>query len=359
MKYLEISDSTTLLQLINLLGERNVDSVLTANGLTRTPHVGKALHDKCNEINNDPNKPPITGQIMMPILNRFTQDSDIFEFAALAGAETWNVLHAINTFPNKLRIPEYITIPDSVNVMGNGQPVVKSIYDAVSTTLENSYPEINPIIDESIFSTYSVIQNASIDTSTPIRKHPFQWFKIPWGKISLYSSIANYAVDFPVYPEPFEDYRQANYTTMPDMLYTYEPWQIYQNSGPRSNTYTFHMHRDMWSGDHRDGQCLKLIQFCEANCFAEYAGAAVNTALVTLYINGKPFITGIMTNVKKSWDGPIGLDGWYLEVTLELSITEVATAPLNYNHLQPNVNFSNTAGSSNISGPKNKVDLMR
>ena len=30
------------------------------------------------------------------------------------------------------------------------------------------------------------------------------------------------------------------------------------------------------------------------------------------------------------WDGPIGLDGWYLHCELQISITEVSTSPLNY-----------------------------
>ena len=137
-------------------------------------------------------------------------------------------------------------------------------------------------------------------------------------------------MDFPVYPEELSESTLANYTQMPELLYQYEPWQLYQSSGPRSITFTFHFHRDMWTGDHRDGKANQLIRFCEANCFPEYNGSAVNIPIATMYIKGQAFISGVVTEVTKEWSGPLGLDGFYLECTLGISITEIAPQPLNY-----------------------------
>ena len=88
----------------------------------------------------------------------------------------------------------------------------------------------------------------------------------------------------------------------------------------------------MWSGNHEDGECNRLIRFCEANCYPEYNGAAVNTATVTMYIKGKALVSGIMTDVTPNWDAdsPIGHDGLYLHLKLSLSIIEVSQTKLSY-----------------------------
>jgi hypothetical protein len=136
---------------------------------------------------------------------------------------------------------------------------------------------------------------------------------------------------FPVYPENIDDGVSANYEEMNEMLYQYEPWKVYKSSGPRENTYTFVFHRDMWTGDHRDGSANNLIRGCEANCYPNFDGSLVNVPIVTLYIHGVNHITGVMTNCKVKWDGPIGLDGFYLKCELSFTITEISPQALNYN----------------------------
>ena len=95
-------------------------------------------------------------------------------------------------------------------------------------------------------------------------------------------------------------------------------------------TFNFHLHRDMWTGDHTDGNAARLVRFCEANCYPDYNGSAVITPTVSMYINGANIITGIMTDTKTDWRGPIGSDGFYLELNLSLTIVEVSPTPLNY-----------------------------
>jgi hypothetical protein len=137
-------------------------------------------------------------------------------------------------------------------------------------------------------------------------------------------------MDFPVYPEDYDDGVIATYDTMPDMLYQYEPWLLYKGSGPRTPSLVFKMHRDMWTGDHRDGKCNELVRFCQAQCYPQYTGAAVNTAISTLYIEGHPYISGVITEEKHTYSGPIGLDGFPLVCELTLTFTEVAKMPLTY-----------------------------
>lgn len=334
MQFLKINDFTKLSEFSDLVGDRNVDYILAANNLRRVPNIGAAFKQVCdNSVNSyRVNDHENVWKRKLIILNTFTQNSDIFETAALSNDRDWKLLQTLGTFSNYLKIPESITLPDSSNILGNGLSVPKVIYDKAVKCLETQPHTIDP----SIFNTYSVIKPSKlIDPSdgytlSNAKGDPFQWFNIPWGDITLYSSLSGDTIDFPVYPEEFEDSRKATYGTMPDMIYQYEPWQVYESSGPRVLNFKFDMHRDMWTGDHRDGKCNELIRFCEANCYPEYNGSLVNTSIVTLYIKGSALITGVLTDVSTTWDGPIGLDGYYLHCALQISITEVSQQPLNY-----------------------------
>lgn len=323
MQFLMIDKTTRLSDLADYVHDRNVESVLAANNLPRVPDIGYRFYTMCQQTLSDEG---VTPQRKSTILNTMTQDSDVFETAALLSESGWKVFNALNTFPNALRLPDNLTVSESAEVIGNGIHISNEIYDKVMNMLD-----VDPyLIDPVVFNEYSTIRNVRTTTSQRGSTAVTNWFNLPWGLITLYSSLSNSSMDFPVFPESPSDGVVANYTTMPDMLYQYEPWYVYQSSGPRSNTYTFKIHRDMFSGDHNDGRANELIRFCEANCFPNYDGASVSTATVTLYINGSPLITGIMTQVNVSWDGPIGHDNWYLYFTLELSITEVSDTPLNY-----------------------------
>ena len=337
MKYLQITAQTTLSQLADIVGERNVDYVLNANGLERTVNIGKQLFNRNTEGSVDV-------QTKMNVLNMLVGDSDVYEKAALGTDADWYSLATYGTFPDYLKIPDEIPIPDSDDVLGNGEPISGELYEKCNNSLRET-GEIDPLI----FTEYSIISgNFGISTGNPnyetdnfnfaangaTAKNPFEWFQIPWGKVSLYSSISNDMIDFPVYPTELSDGYTATYDQMPNLLYQYEPWQVYKSSGPRQNSYTFMMHRDMWTGDHRDGLANKLIRYCEANCFPDYNGSAVIPPTVTLYINGENLITGVLNSVKLDWSGPLGLDGFYLELKLTLDITEVSKEPLNYNSVK-------------------------
>lgn len=322
MQYLSINSDTTLADLSDRVGDRNVETFLAINGLTRSPNIGEQFTSMIENILQ-------TGSIVdwqrkSTILNKFSGDSDIFEEAALLDNNSWKVLDALETFPDRLKVPETITLPSSTDILGNGQGVDSRVYENAMNSLANEPHTIDP----GIFNSYSTIQNTQITGSVTPTSTNTTLFNLPWGDVSLYSALAGESVDIPVYPEELEDSVQANYTTMPDLLYQYEPWQIYQSSGPRSNQYTFHMHRDMWSGDHRDGKANELIRFCQAACYPEYSGSAVYSDTVTLYFKGSSLITGILTSVNVKWSGPIGLDGWYLEFELTLNITEVSEQAL-------------------------------
>lgn len=332
MQFLSISENTRLSELSDIVGSTRVDAVLSANRLTRSANIGQQFQELCNNCITDfltpdeeGNVAEITQQRKVSLLNQYTGDSDIFEAAALQSDMGWILLSELGTFPQKLQMPPDITIPDSINVIGNGVPISETVYRRTIASLTTEPYEVDP----GIFNSYSSIQPAILSSGT-VPTSSFSEFPIPWGKITLYSSLSNSSVDFPVYPEEVSDSVKANYTEMPELLYQYEPWQIYTSSGPRSNTYNFKFHRDMWNGDHTTGGANELVRFCMANCYPEYKGSAVHTALVTLYINGEDLITGVMTEVSPKWSGPLGQDGWYLVCDLSITITEVSQQPLNF-----------------------------
>lgn len=327
MQFLKINKSTTLAELSKAVGERNVDSILAANNLKRAPKIGEQFVKMCKEQQESAKE--VSWQSKSTLLNALTGDGDVFETAAMLGSDGWKVFSATGTFSDRLKIPETVLLPDSVDVIGgSGVGVSSVVYKKVMDGLRSPSHSIDP----EVFNDYSTAKSSQIKTlgMNANDSGVYTAFKLPWGKITLYSSLAGESVDFPVYPEELSDSRSARYDTMPDTLYQYEPWQVYQSSGPREGSYTFKFHRDMWTGDHRDGKANELIRFCEANCYPRYSGSAVNTSTVTLYVNGRVLISGVMTDVKTDWSGPIGLDDWYLECKLEISITEVSQNALDF-----------------------------
>lgn len=346
MQYLPITEDLTLSELTDIVGERNVSSILAANHLKRTPNIGKQFQQQCDDALAagasidviDPESgelitvtsDEVSWQRKYTMLNAMSGSADTFEHAALMGEDDWVVYNNLGTFPGMLAIPETVSLPDTTStgdLLGSYVPIAREIHQAALAQLSTA-PHI---IDPEIFNEYSTAQPTNIADRGLSVSAPMEWFNLPWGEITLYSSISNTSMDFPVYPEEYEDGRQAAYEQMPDMIYQYEPWQVYKSSGPRTNNFTFDMHRDMWTGDHRDGKCNELIRFCEANCYPEYKGSAVNTSIVTLYVHGSPLIRGVLTAVNVKWDGPIGLDGWYLHCVVSLTIVEVSDSTLDYN----------------------------
>lgn len=333
MQFLKIGNDTTLSELGQLVGQRNVTSVLVQNQLSRSVDIGRQYYDNCKNIMNT--APDVSWQDKQTILNKFVGDYNIFEEAALLGDSGWKVLKNLDAFPNALRVPETMQLPDSSEILSGGGPVGRDTYNAAMSQLADA--SRNNQIDPGIFNDYSAMLPAvpsgsgAGGTSGSSSGDIFQWFHIPWGQVTLVDSISQDSIDFPVYPEELSDKRSANYSTMPDILYQYEPWQVYDGSGPRSATYTFDIHRQMWSGDESDGKANELIRFCQAFLYPVYSGSAVNTSTATLYVAGSPFISGIITDVSVDWDGPISsVDNWYLHFKISISFIEVSTQALNH-----------------------------
>ena len=325
MKFLQVDSTTTLTDLRNAVGVTNLPYVLNINSLPRIPNIGQYVMDRERSI--VVNSGNVSTSFKQTALDKASGDSDVFEAMSLMSEGGWKIYAETSALPGTLKIPESTLIANSQNLLGNNRRITREIYTKVMEEIKSDPYVASP---ESFNSYYSNSSTQVVNVTSTGYSNLFQYFKIPWGSMTIYSSLAQDFKDFPVYPEEIADSAKANYQTMPEMIYQYEPWMIYSSSGPRTVSYNFLFHRDMWTGDHRDGKANELIRFCEANCYPEYNGSAVNTSLVTLYMNGQVLIHGVLTDVSVNWEGPLGLDNFYLVCKLGLSITEVAQQPLDY-----------------------------
>ena len=329
MKYYPINRNTTYSDLYSVFGT-NLPNILALNNLSNVPNIGEVYYRMCDDIiEKNSFKMERQWRQVSNCLGNLTGDDDVYEKAATLSDEDWALMLSINAFYGYLKIPDDISLPLTNGVLGSGVPVSSKIVAEVTNSLK-TYHTIPMEIFNGEVSTITPIQGntASGYRDYSVSDNPMNWFPIPWGKIMLYSELFDDYVAIPVYPNELSDGVKANFTTMPELLYQYEPWQIYTSSGPRENTYTFDFHRDMWTGNHMDGEANNMIRFCEACCYPKFTGSQVDYSLVILYIGGQPLIRGILTQVETKWDGPLGQDEFYLHCVMTLHIVEVSSEPL-------------------------------
>ena len=56
MKYLQLTNDTKLKDVASIVGDSNVERLLVANDIERTPNIGKSFIAKCNRTISDTNK---------------------------------------------------------------------------------------------------------------------------------------------------------------------------------------------------------------------------------------------------------------------------------------------------------------
>lgn len=388
MQYLVIDEKDTILSLTKIVGQNNIEEVLAQNSLQRTPGIGKAWKKKCDDyLATDP--PEVSGSRKQALLNNLTDSSELFEKACLMDEDEWKIYSAFQAFPDAILLPESVQLPYSSKVIGstndtealeswlgngasnissnpswaisayesaispvtdssnrtttyrsnvtsnrkpaieaslmNTDPISNVTYKAVMAGLKET-SKIDPSVLERVNTSTAKQVTPSVNTQTSSVPYTYN---LPWGKIQIYSTVLDQTIDIPVYPETIETMRTANYTSMQDIIYQYEPWIAYSGSGPREQSISFHLHRDLWTGNHLDGNANKLIRFCEANTYPNYSGSFVVAPKVRIYIAGETFISGVITNTTVTWSGPLGQDSWYLEFNLSLTLQEVSDFALN------------------------------
>ena len=125
---------------------------------------------------------------------------------------------------------------------------------------------------------------------------------------------------FPCYPESYSDSHTANVGSQTPLGRS-EPFQIYQNSGPRVVNTTFRMHREM-THTTDIGAIVSTVQAC---CYPIGTDMTI-IPRVTLTIGQNCKITGIIKSVSTDWTDTI-IDGMYMMVSLGFSVEECTGNP--------------------------------
>lgn len=147
----------------------------------------------------------------------------------------------------------------------------------------------------------------------------------PYGNIKgeVTVTIDGYTLYMPCYPENITDRTNVNYDEQ-NALGRSEPYQAYNNSGPRSIPFTFKMHREMMDGDREEVE--KIVRWIESAAYPNY-DTNVAAVKVSVKVGKTIYISGIMTDQSTSWEGPIGDDQKYNMVTVSFTIKEVTGDP--------------------------------
>lgn len=128
---------------------------------------------------------------------------------------------------------------------------------------------------------------------------------------------------FPCYPESYTDSRQSNFTSQ-NPLGRSEPFQIYQNSGPRTVSVSFRMHREMThNGYDTVGRIVGAVQS------ATYpTGNESIIPKVYLSIGRNCSIWGVIEGqVSAEWSETINKEQQYNAVNLSFTVTECTGNP--------------------------------
>ncbi len=135
-------------------------------------------------------------------------------------------------------------------------------------------------------------------------------------------TIDGISLYMPCYPEGVKDSTKISYSAS-NSLGRSEPYQAYENSGPRSIPFTFKMHREMIGNI---TEIEKIVRYIESAAYPKY-GADVATIRTTVKVGNSIYISGIMVDQSTDWEGPIGEDDKYNVVTVSFTIIETTGNP--------------------------------
>lgn len=135
----------------------------------------------------------------------------------------------------------------------------------------------------------------------------------------------------PCYPDSVSDTTAINYSSE-NTLGRSEPFYAYNNSGPRTISFSFRMHREM-IGSESVNEIENIVKTIESAVYPNYDNS-VSAVKVSVKIGNVIYISGIMTSQSTNWEGPIAADQKYNIVTVQFGITEVTGEPKSYNYVK-------------------------
>jgi LysM repeat protein len=229
-----------------------------------------------------------------------------------------------------------ITVSELAKVNNIQSPFTDSLYDkGLGTTIK--VPEKyngNESFENKDRSNNVLVDVEQLTRSTGRRSLNINNSRVGFASEHACSFRINYSTKsdiyyFPCYPENFSDSRSVSYSQQ-NPLGRSEPFQIYQNSGPRVVSVSFRMHREML-GDNvltdKQNYIDRLVAAVQSATYPEDYQRHIPPR-VTLTIGKACSITGVIaSDVSTTWSDTI-IDGRYQIVELSFSVTEATGNPI-------------------------------
>ena len=307
---IEIDDTWTLEDFKRQFGNDSVD-ILEYNNLPNSDCPFETIY---RQQRIDKSKLPASidynYQDHVDTIKNSLSDPDLARAIANLGTDDFVVYQMTGVINGSLRVPEE-KVDERESLSSNEIKKIRST---------NLIPEIREAL------------NLSVDIQVPHRPpRSFPdvtgWFWSPRNEV-MFQIEGDVAMEIPAWPDSVKDSTSATWSQEMTTFQHYEPTQTYKGSGPRTVSCTFKLHRAMWDGNQDSGECEKLIAYIESACYPDYSTQASNAPLCMLSIGKSISITGVLTSVDKTYQGPIGPDCKYDEVLITISIVEVSKSVL-------------------------------
>ena len=169
-------------------------------------------------------------------------------------------------------------------------------------------------------------------------------FNLPQVSSQIYDTVNNYIyfyhtgilLNLPVYPENVNDQSQATFSSSTPLGRS-APIYSYSNSGPRSISFQFRLHRDLMKQINMNNNTLSdirgsddyvdiLIKNIEACSVPKYTAASkmIDPPVCAIKIENSIFIKGVINgSVGIDWKLPMLRDGKYAYADISFTVSEI------------------------------------
>ena len=130
MQYLVLSGNETYAQLAGVYGNDVVDRILAANSISRVPDIGAEWERTCDNLMAHGSS--VSAARKQSLLSKLTDSVELFEKACLLDDDEWKVFSSTMSFPDALRIPDTVVLPNSETVLGTAASGIQSTQTATS-----------------------------------------------------------------------------------------------------------------------------------------------------------------------------------------------------------------------------------
>lgn len=192
--------------------------------------------------------------------------------------------------------------------------------------IETPDPEDEEESEKALAEIQNVIKNQIPTVEIPARptsnkNNSDNWYWKPRGEVMIQIEGAE-PMEIPAWPDEISDNVAVSWSQEMTTFQHYEDQNTFKQSGPRTMSLLFKLHRAMWNGNQDSGDAETLIAYIESACYPDYDTQAAEPPRV-LFTAGKSIrIYGIVTSFHTKYYGPVGPDVKYDCVDISIDIKE-------------------------------------